>query len=73
MDRLTRREFHRSAGNASLAVAVTALAAGRRAQAASANDRVRLAVVGIHGRGGHLAKKFAARAGLRSRLFVRCG
>src|SRR5688572_18684566 len=64
MNEMSRREFLESTGTISvgLTAGVAAMALGRRAHAVSVNDRVRLAVVGIHGRGGHLAKKFAARA-----------
>src|SRR3990170_1218927 len=64
MSRLTRRKFLQSTGGTGvgLAVGAAALATSRRARGASASDRVRLAIVGIHGRGGYLAKKFASRA-----------
>jgi len=58
MNKPTRRQFLQSTSGG-LAVGS---ATGRRAFAALANERVRLAVVGIRGRGGNLAKKFAARA-----------
>ena len=63
MNRLTRREFLESSATTSLAIGtgLGALAASRRVVAASEKDRLRLAVVGIHGRGGYHAKKFAAR------------
>ena len=63
MNSLTRREFLASTGKTGvgLTVGMAAVASGRRVKADAANDRVRLAVVGIHGRGGIHAKKFAAR------------
>jgi predicted dehydrogenase len=63
MNRLTRRKFLESTTTTSigLSTGLSALATGRRAKADSANDRVRLAVVGIHGRGGVHARKFAGR------------
>ena len=63
MNSLTRREFLASTGKTSvgLTVGMAAVASGRRTKADAANDRLRLAVVGIHGRGGIHAKKFAAR------------
>jgi predicted dehydrogenase len=63
MQELSRRQFIGQAGITSmgLAVGAAALARGGRALAGSANERVRLAVVGIHGRGGYHARKFAAR------------
>ena len=63
MDSRTRREFLTSTGKTSVGVAVgmAAVASSRRVKADEANDRVRLAVVGIRGRGGYHAKKFAAR------------
>jgi predicted dehydrogenase len=45
-----------------LTVGAAAISAGRRATAAQASERVRLAVVGFHGRGGVLAQKFAGRS-----------
>jgi predicted dehydrogenase len=44
-----------------LTVGLAALSAAERAVGAGANEQTRVAVVGIHGRGGQLAKKFAAR------------
>ncbi|MEX0611959.1 MAG: Gfo/Idh/MocA family oxidoreductase [Pirellulales bacterium] len=63
MSKLSRRKFLQSTGKTSvgLTVGVPALAVARRLHAASVNDRVRLAVVGIRGRGGILAREFAAR------------
>lgn len=63
MTSLTRRVFLESSVTTSLGLSagLSALAVGRRAKADAANDRVRLAVVGIHGRGSVHAKKFAAR------------
>lgn len=63
MNGLTRRVFLESSVTTSLGLTagLSALAAGRGARADAANDRVRLAVVGIHGRGSVHAKKFAAR------------
>ncbi len=63
MNGLTRRKFLESSATTSLAIGagLGALAASRRAVAAPEKDRLRLAVVGIHGRGGYHAKKFAAR------------
>ncbi len=59
----TRRDFLASTGKigVGLTIGMAATASGRRVQADAVNDRVRLAVVGIHGRGGYLATKFAAR------------
>ena len=75
MNSLTRREFLASTGKTSvgLTVGMAAVASGRRVKADAANDRVRLAVVGIHGRGGYSRQKIRSTTGLRSRLFVRCG
>jgi len=63
MNKLTRRGFLQSTGRTGvgLTIGATTLAAVSGARAASANERVRLAVVGVRGRGGHLARKFAAR------------
>src|SRR5690349_4094054 len=64
MNKPTRREFLASTGKTSvvgLTAGMATVASGRRAKADAVNDRVRLAVVGIHGRGGIHAKKFAAR------------
>ena len=63
MNSLTRRNFLASTGKTSvgLAVGMAAVASGQRTKADAVNDRVRLAVVGIHGRGGIHATKFAAR------------
>jgi len=63
MNKLTRRGFLQSTGRTSivLTIGAAARATDPRAKAASANERVRLAVVGIHGRGGQLSQKFAAR------------
>jgi predicted dehydrogenase len=63
MNDMNRREFLASTGKASvgLTVGMAAVASNRHAKAYAVNDRVRLAVVGIRGRGGYLAKKFAAR------------
>lgn len=63
MNNPNRRQFLESAGSTGLGlVAGAAVAAyGRPARAASAGERVRLAVVGIRGRGGDLARKFARR------------
>ncbi len=63
MNNLSRREFLASTGKTSvgLTVGMAAVTSGRRVKADAVNDRVRLAVVGIHGRGGYHAKKFAAR------------
>jgi predicted dehydrogenase len=64
MNWLTRREFLESTGktSAGLALGMATLATAQRAKAAAASDRLRLAIVGLHGRGGILARKFAARA-----------
>ncbi len=64
MDRLTRRKFLESTGKtgAGVALGMAALASTQRAKAAAASDRLRLAVVGLRGRGGHLAKQFAGRS-----------
>ena len=63
MNCLTRREFLAATGKTSvgLTVGLATVVKGRRVKADAANDRVRLAVVGIHGRGGIHARKFAAR------------
>jgi len=63
MSKLSRRRFLQATGKTSvgLTVGVPALGVVRRLHAASVSDRLRLAVVGIRGRGGHLAQKFAAR------------
>jgi predicted dehydrogenase len=63
MTELSRREFLQSTGatGAGLVLAVAASTAAQRAGAAPASERVRLAVAGIRGRGGVLARKFAAR------------
>src|SRR5262249_56133468 len=64
MNRPTRREFLASTGKTSvvgLTAGMATVASGHRAKADAVNDRLRLAVVGIHGRGGIHAKKFAAR------------
>src|SRR5687767_14885977 len=59
---LDRRNFLKDAGKATMGVAgATALANAQSVQAAPANERVQVAVVGIHGRGGQLARKFASR------------
>ena len=60
----SRRSFLKDAGKKSvgLTLGTSGLLAARRARAATgANDRLRLAFVGIHGRGGYLARQFAAR------------
>lgn len=64
MNRLTRRSFLEATGKTSvgLTVGMATVASGQRVKADAVNDRVRLAVVGLHGRGGYHAKKFAARA-----------
>jgi predicted dehydrogenase len=64
MNSVSRREFLASTGATSvvgLTAGMAPVTSARRVKADSANDRVRLAVVGIHGRGGIHAKKFAAR------------
>jgi predicted dehydrogenase len=63
MDKVTRRGFLQSTGSAGigLTVGATALSTAALANASSANERVRLAIVGFRGRGGQLARKFAAR------------
>jgi predicted dehydrogenase len=63
MNGLTRRKFLESTATAGvgLGAGLYALTGGRRAKADSANDRVRLAVVGLRGRGSVLASKFSAR------------
>ena len=63
MNSLTRREFLASTGRTSvgLTVGMASVASGRRAKADAVNDRVRLAVVGIHGRGGIKPTKLASR------------
>jgi predicted dehydrogenase len=54
----SRRRFLQGAA---AAIGAAATAAGGAGRAAAPSDRIRLAVVGIHGRGGHLARKFAGR------------
>jgi predicted dehydrogenase len=63
MSHLTRRNFLSSTGKTGigLTLGAAAIASSRQAKAAKSSDRVRLAVVGIHGRGGVHARKFAAR------------
>lgn len=58
----TRRGFLESVGKTGvgMTVGLAAFSTARRARAA-ASERVRLAMVGIRGRGGQLAKDFAAR------------
>jgi predicted dehydrogenase len=64
MNDITRREFIASSGKkgVGLAIGLATVASSPRANARPASNRVRLAVVGIHGRGGLLAKEYAARA-----------
>jgi predicted dehydrogenase len=64
MKRLTRRTFVASTVRTTSGViaGLTTVTVGRAAAAMIANDRLRVAVVGIRGRGGDLAKKFAARS-----------
>jgi predicted dehydrogenase len=64
MNQLTRRKFLESTGRSGLGATISLAAAtiGKPAEPSKPTDRVRLAVVGIHGRGGYLAAKFAARA-----------
>ncbi|MCC6493524.1 MAG: Gfo/Idh/MocA family oxidoreductase [Pirellulales bacterium] len=61
-----RRDFMTAASKATLSAAGAAMLAqtalAQTPPAAAASERVRLAVVGLHGRGGYLARKFAARA-----------
>jgi len=63
MNELTRRSFLKSSATTGvgLGAGILTLPTGRQAKASSANDRVRLAVIGLHGRGGVHAQKFAAR------------
>lgn len=63
MNHLTRRKFLESTGKSSMGIAagIAAAALPSKSRASSASDRVRLAVVGIRGRGGYLAARFAAR------------
>jgi predicted dehydrogenase len=63
MSTLTRRNFLSSTGKTTVALTAgaAALASARSANAGKVSDPVRLAVVGIHGRGGYHARKFAAR------------
>lgn len=63
MNTLNRRSFLQSTSKKSigLAAGMAALSIGRLAKANKVNDPLRLAVVGIRGRGGYHAKKFAAR------------
>jgi predicted dehydrogenase len=64
MSTLNRRNFLATSTQRSIGLAVGAatLASSRKARADKDADRVQLAVVGIHGRGGVLARKFAARS-----------
>ena len=55
MEKLNRRIF--------LGAGISGLAATRRAQAASANGRIRAAVAGIHGRGWELMQSIHELAG----------
>jgi predicted dehydrogenase len=57
MERMTRRDFIRSAAAAGLAMAVPSRALG-------ANDEVRLGVVGLNGRGGSHIREFRKVAGV---------
>src|SRR5262245_8015573 len=58
MARMNRRQFlNRSAGAATVAVGLTALNHARAA--AAPNERVNIAVMGVHGRGSALANEFA--------------
>jgi predicted dehydrogenase len=63
MNDLTRRTFLQATTRVGVGLTIgpAALAAVSSASAAPANDRVRLAIVGFRGRGGVLARKFAAR------------
>ena len=63
MNKLTRRSFLQSTGKTGvgLTVGASTLASISKAGAAPASERVRLAIVGIRGRGGVLRRKFAAR------------
>jgi predicted dehydrogenase len=63
MNDLNRREFLASTGRTSIGMAVgmAAVAGSRRTVAESVNERMQLAVIGLHGRGGHLARQFASR------------
>ncbi len=63
MNPITRRELLKAAGRTGVAVGAATIASGLHGSVASvANDRVRLAIVGVRGRGGVLARKFAARS-----------
>jgi predicted dehydrogenase len=62
MQKPSRRGFLQTTTGASVAIGAAAVARRARALTDSNGDRLRLAVVGIRGRGGHLARKFAARA-----------
>jgi predicted dehydrogenase len=63
MTRLTRRGFLQSTGKTGvgLGLGASALATISNAAAPPASERVRLAIVGFRGRGGVLARKYAAR------------
>jgi predicted dehydrogenase len=63
MNKLTRRSFLQSTGKTGvgLGLGAAALAKSSIASEAPASERVRLAIVGFHGRGGVLARKYAAR------------
>lgn len=61
MSPVSRRRFLESTAITGIAAALEASAIGRHAPASPPSERLRLAVVGIHGRGGYHAQKFAAR------------
>src|SRR4051812_35415226 len=57
---VTRRSFLQSSGK--LGASVAGLSVAGRLQAKHNPEKLRVAIIGIHGRGGLLATEFAARA-----------
>ena len=64
MSKFTRRTFLQTSGktSAALTVGMAAATSTRAAKVDKANDRIRLAVIGIHGRGGHHARQWAKKS-----------
>jgi predicted dehydrogenase len=62
MSNLARREFLAATTKATAGITSAVALSQRGSHAAAPSDRVRLSIVGLHGRGGYLAKKFAARS-----------
>jgi len=58
----SRRMFLSQSAKAGLGLAAATAPAGRTVRAASPSEKIRLAVIGIHGRGGYLAEEFGRRA-----------